>query len=28
VEVASPLPAEFEVALKYLRRFAGGGPRG
>lgn len=25
LEVASPLPAEFEIALKYLRRFAGGG---
>jgi 23S rRNA pseudouridine1911/1915/1917 synthase len=25
VEIASPLPEEFEIALKYLRRFSGGG---
>jgi 23S rRNA-/tRNA-specific pseudouridylate synthase len=27
MEIASPLPGEFEIALKYLRRFAGGGVR-
>jgi RluA family pseudouridine synthase len=27
VEISSPLPEEFEIALKYLRRFAGAGPK-